>query len=105
MSAQTTAAESSAATARLFVWVWLWLAAITGLEVFLGYEHIQPASLMLGLLLTLSVVKAGLIMSYFMHLRFERIGVVFLLVPALVFCMVMMTIFFPDSVRLLHMRP
>jgi len=105
MSDHTIAGESHTATARLFVWVWVWLATITGIEVFLAYEHIQPPWLMLVLLLILSVVKAGLIMSYFMHLRFERIGVVFLLIPALVFCMVMMTVFFPDSVRLLHMRP
>jgi len=104
MSDHTLAGQSPGATARLFVLVWIWLAAITGIEVFLAYMHIQPAWLMLVLLLILSVVKAGLIMSYFMHLRFERIGVVFLLIPALVFCIAMMTVFFPDSVRLLHMR-
>jgi cytochrome c oxidase subunit IV len=61
--------------------------------------------LMLGLLVTLSVIKAGMIMSYFMHLKFEKIQLVLWLIPATIFCICMMLIFFfPDSFRLLQMR-
>jgi cytochrome c oxidase subunit 4 len=52
----------------------------------------------------LSILKAGLIMAYFMHLRFERIGLVLLLIPVTIFCIGMMTVVFPDSVRLLNFR-
>ncbi len=91
--------------ARTFVWVWIWLVAITGFEVFLAYEHLRP-NIMLTILLGLSVIKAGLIMSWFMHLKFERFSLVLLLVPALVFCICMILIFFfPDSSRLLNLRP
>jgi cytochrome c oxidase subunit IV len=90
-------------TTRLFIWVWVWLAVITGVEVYLAYLHL-PANIMLTLLVGLSVIKAALIMSYFMHLRFERLGLVLLLVPALVFCISLMLIFFPDGFRLLHLR-
>ncbi len=91
--------------ARTFVWVWIWLVAITGFEVFLAYEHLRP-NIMLTILLGLSVIKAGLIMSWFMHLKFERFSLVLLLVPALVFCICMILIFFfPDSNRLLNLRP
>jgi caa(3)-type oxidase subunit IV len=90
---------------KLFVWVWIWLVAITGVEVLLAYVHIQPASLMLAMLLGMSVVKAALIMSYFMHLRYERLSLVLLLIPALIFCICMMAVFFPDAARLLQMRP
>jgi cytochrome c oxidase subunit 4 len=85
---------------KLFVWVWVWLVAITGLEVWLAYIHL-PAATMLIMLVGLSVVKAALIMSYFMHLRFERLSLVLLLIPAMVFCICMLAVIFPDAFRLL----
>jgi cytochrome c oxidase subunit 4 len=98
-------AEAHAGTTKLFTWVWIWLVAITGIEVWMAYIHIQPASLMLTLLLALSVVKAALIISYFMHLRFEKVTLALFLMPALVFCICMMAIFFPDALRILTHRP
>jgi len=86
---------------RLFVTVWLWLAAVTGIEVFLGYVQLQPA-LMLTLLVILSVGKAGLIVAYYMHLRYERFSVTLLLIPSTIFCIMMMVLFFfHDSQRIL----
>lgn len=67
--------------------------AITGLEVFLAYEELQHR-LMLAILVSLSVVKAAMIMSYFMHLKFEKFSLVLWLIPAMVFCLCMMLIFF-----------
>src|SRR5579863_7044173 len=85
--------------------IWIGLVAITGLEVFLAYEELQP-SVMLSILVVLSVVKAAMIMSFFMHLKYEKLGLVLLLIPATIFCLCMMFIFFfPDAFRLLQMRP
>jgi hypothetical protein len=40
-------------------------------------------------------------MAFFMHLKYERFGLVLLLVPAFMFCVMMICIFFfPDSLRL-----
>lgn len=87
---------------RLFVTVWLWLAAVTGIEVFLGYIQLQP-TLMLTVLVILSVGKAALIVAYFMHLKFERFSLTLFLIPPTIFCILMIVIFFfPDSVRLMH---
>jgi cytochrome c oxidase subunit 4 len=87
------------------VTVWIGLVAITGLEVFLAYEHLQP-SVMLSVLVVLSVVKAAMIMSYFMHLKYEKFSLVLLLIPATIFCLCMMFIFFfPEAFRLLQLRP
>jgi cytochrome c oxidase subunit IV len=59
----------------------------------------------ISLLVVLSVVKAALIVSYFMHLKYEKIGLALLLIPAAIFCICMIIIFFmPDSARLLQMR-
>ena len=56
--------------------------AITGLEVFLAYKELKP-SIMLTILVILSVVKAAMIMSYFMHLKFEKFSLVLWLVQRL----------------------
>ena len=85
--------------------IWIGLVAITFLEVFLAYEELQP-SVMLSILVVLSVVKAAMIMSCFMHLKYEKFSLVLLLIPAMIFCICMMFIFFfPEAFRLLQMRP
>lgn len=89
---------------RLVFSVWTWLLLLTGVEVFLAYERL-PLHLMLVLLMGISLVKAGLIMAYFMHLRFERKSLVLSLIPALVIVASTLVVFFPDSLRLLNMRP
>lgn len=89
---------------RLVVGVWLGLLGLTGVEVFLAYERLS-LHLMLALLMGISFIKAGLIMAYFMHLRFEKRSLVLTLVPTLIIVISLLTIFFPDSLRLLQMRP
>ena len=85
--------------------VWIGLVAITFLEVFLAYEELKP-TVMLSILVVLSCVKAGMIMSWFMHLKYEKFSLVLLLIPATIFCLCMMFIFFfPEAFRLLQMRP
>jgi cytochrome c oxidase subunit IV len=105
MSAHESGLEVHAVgSTRLFVMVWVWLAVITFIEVFLAYERLQP-SLMLSLLVVLSVVKAALIVSYFMHLKYEKISLALLLIPVTIFCISMIIIFFmPDGARLMQMR-
>jgi len=90
--------EHFAGTNKLFISVWVWLLLMTGLEVFLGYIHIRFA-LMLTILIGLSIIKAALIVAYFMHLRFERLSLVLTLVPMLVICICLLLVFFPDSFR------
>jgi cytochrome c oxidase subunit 4 len=101
---EATAHAHDAGSKKLFMTVWFWLLALTGVEVFLSYEQLG-VRLMLTLLMGLSIVKATLIISYFMHLRFERRSLVLTLMPAMVFVIGMLFLFFPDSLRLLHMRP
>lgn len=92
------------ATVMVFLYVWFWLLALTGVEVTLGYERLG-VKLMIVLLMGLSVIKASLIISYFMHLRYEKPSMALVLMPALVIVIALMFMVFPDSFRLLHMRP
>ncbi len=92
-------------TKKLFMWVWFWLLILTGVEVLLAYMRLDPHP-MLILLVGLSLIKSALIVAYFMHLRFEKIGLFLIIVPSLVFCLVMILIFvFPDSLRIVRLHP
>ena len=92
------------ATAITFAKVWIGLLALTGVEVFLAYEQV-PLLIMLTALLGLSVIKAALIIAYFMHLKFERFSLFLTLFPMCVFCIILMLIFLGDAVRIPAMRP
>jgi cytochrome c oxidase subunit 4 len=103
MTAHAAEAEHFAGSNRLFISIWIWLLVITGLEVFLGYIHL-PLFYMLTILMGLSIIKAALIIAYFMHLRFEKLTLVLTLIPALVVCICLFSVFFPDSFRSLGLR-
>lgn len=83
--------------------VWLWLIAMTAAEVFLGYIHV-PLAIMLVSVIGLSIIKAFLIMAYFMHLKFERLGLVLTIVPAMVICIILFMFFFPDGFRAFDLK-
>src|SRR5438105_11544042 len=103
MSAHAEPHEHFAGSNRLFISIWVWLLALTGFEVFLGYKHL-PVIYMLVILMGVSIIKAALIVAYFMHLRFERLNLVLTIVPALVICICLLMVFFPDSFRARDLR-
>jgi cytochrome c oxidase subunit IV len=90
--------------ARLYALVWVYLLALTATEVILAYSHVFSVSGMLCVLMALSIVKAGLIMAYFMHLRFEKVSFVLSLLPVVVVVISLLFAFFPDSFRLFELR-
>ncbi len=83
---------------NLFLNVLGGLLALTVVEVFLAYIHV-PLTLMLIILIGLSLIKAAMIIAYFMHLRFERMSLVLTLIPTVVVCICLLFIVFPDSFR------
>jgi cytochrome c oxidase subunit 4 len=101
--AATQVEEAEHGTIKSFTVVWILLLAMTGIEVLLAYEQINPV-IMLTVLMGLSVLKAALIIAYFMHMKFERFSLFLTLFPMLIFCIVMMLVFMPDSMRLSIMR-
>lgn len=90
-------------TIKLFNTVWIWLLVLTGIEVYLAYIQL-PTLIMLTSLIGLSVVKAALIIAYFMHLKFEKFSLFLTLFPMLIFCIVLLFIWMPDAQRALTMR-
>ena len=96
--------EVHGATVGTFGKVWIVLLVLTAVEVFLAYKQL-PVLIMLVSFLGLSIVKAAMIIAYFMHLKFERFSLFLTLFPMLILCILLMFISMPDSQRLLHMRP
>lgn len=90
--------EHFAGSNKLFSSIWIWLLLLTGIEIFLGYKP-MPIHFMLTILLGLSIIKAALIVAYFMHLKFERLSLILTVVPMLVICICLLFVFFPDSFR------
>ena len=103
MTGHTETEVHFAGSNKLFLSVWAWLLLLTGFEVFLGYIQL-PVTYMLVILMGASIVKAALIVAYFMHLRFERLPLVLTIVPALVVCICLLMVFFPDSFRSRELR-
>jgi cytochrome c oxidase subunit IV len=97
------AEEHFAGSNKLFISIWIWLVVLTLIEIFLAYKTMSTA-IMLTILLGLSIIKAALIVAYFMHLKFERLSLILTLVPMLVVCICLLFVFFPDSFRSAGLR-
>jgi len=87
-----------------YFWVWGALLVLTAIEVVLGYKQVFSAVHMLEALLVLSIIKSALIVGYFMHLKFERPLMRWLLVISVTACFVIMYFFFfPDADRIINL--
>jgi cytochrome c oxidase subunit IV len=85
-----------------FFWVWGALLFMTAIEVYLTYQNLPPVR-MLTMLMGLSLIKAGLIIGYFMHMKFEVSRMKWLTMAALVVCLSLMMIFFEDARRIIEL--
>jgi len=86
-----------------FFWVWGALLVMTAIEVYLTYQNMQPTK-MLTILMGLSLIKAALIIGFFMHLKYEVSRMKWLTMCSVVACLILMTIFFfPDAFRILSL--
>src|ERR1051325_8002278 len=79
--------------------IWGALLALTGIEIYLGYKNLNPY-LMLSILIGISIIKAGLIVAYFMHMKFERKTFIYTVIPTIVVLLCLFAILFPDGKRL-----
>src|SRR5438105_14321936 len=86
-----------------FFWVWGALLVMTAVEVYLTYQNMEPVK-MLTILMGLSLIKAALIIGFFMHLRYEVSRMKWLTMCSVVACLILMTIFFfPDARRIIEL--
>jgi cytochrome c oxidase subunit 4 len=102
ITAQREALRHRAHSHKPFYIVWGVLLVLTGFEVLLAYERLQPVR-MLSILLALSIIKAGLIIMWFMHMKYEVTRMRRVLMASLCVCLALMSVFFPDAFRVLHL--
>lgn len=76
---------------RKYVFIGVVLAIITAIEVAIFYIDL-PSGLLVSSLLLLSLAKFGLVVSWFMHLKFDSRLFRFLFVTGLVFAIALFTV-------------
>jgi len=86
---------------RKYLVVWALLLALTAVEVVLAYLH-TPLAVMLALLIGLSLLKAGAIVAWFMHMAEEPRGLFWTLMPAFFFVALILLGILPDAGRALE---
>ena len=83
--------------------VFIALCICTLLSIAFDVIH-MPKSLTVALVLAVACAKALFVMTFFMHLKFERMSLILTVVPAMVVCISLLAIFFPDGIRALTLR-
>jgi cytochrome c oxidase subunit IV len=83
--------------------IYVGLLCIVAIEVFVTYRHLSTQQLIIYLLI-FAFTEAGIAVMYFMHLKDERPSLVWSLILALLFVLFMMDHFWPDALRLGHLR-
>ena len=84
-----------------YLWVWGLLFVFSAFSYLVDYFHLQ-GMLRWSLILLFMIVKAGLIVAVFMHMRWERLGLMYaiLLPPVLVLVFVGLMTFESDYTAL-----
>jgi cytochrome c oxidase subunit IV len=77
--------------------VWAGLAVLTAVEYFYALIFKDHFALLVSGLLSLALVKAGMVGWYFMHLKFEKPWVYILIVPACVMAVGLTLALVPDQ--------
>jgi cytochrome c oxidase subunit 4 len=87
-----THADSHAATPhvsrRTYLVVFAWLAVMTVIEVVVAALHLPPI-IMITALVTLAIIKAALVVLYYMHLRYDSAYYWIILLVPIVFVLLL----------------
>lgn len=89
---------------RKIYWrVWLQLLVITVAEIIVAFLPISHL-LMASLFTIMALMKASLIAAYFMHLKFEKISLIYSIVLPLILIVALAAALIPDGSVALLMR-
>ncbi len=98
LSASEIAEEHSVEAHTPYWWVWAALLVLTVIEYFYASIFKDHFPILVFGLLSLALVKAGLVGWFFMHLKFEGNWVYLALVPAGILAMIIVFALCPDMV-------
>jgi len=88
---------------KTYAVTWFWLLVLTLLELGIVLAHV-PKTLLIISLIVLALMKATLIVAYFMHLRYERLSFVYAVVIPLFLGVILFFGLAPDAINVLHLR-
>lgn len=88
---------------RPYVLTWFWLLVITALEIGVVFGGL-PRLAVITLLVVLALMKAVLIAAYFMHLRHERLNLIFVIVAPMILIVVLFLGVARDALNVLLLR-
>ena len=89
---------------RIYAVTWFWLLAITVVELAIVLMHV-PKLVLATALIIMALLKAWLIVAYFMHLRYERLSLVYaVMVPMVFLAVILWTGTFPDALNVFNLR-
>ena len=89
---------------RIYAVTWFWLFAITVVELAIVLMHV-PKLILATALVIMALLKAWLIVAYFMHLRYERLSLVYaVIVPMVFLAVILWTGNFPDALNVFNLR-
>ena len=89
---------------RIYAVTWFWLLAITVVELAIVLMHV-PKIVLATALIIMALFKAWLIVAYFMHLRYERLSLVYaVMVPMVFLAVILWTGTFPDALNVFNLR-
>ena len=98
VSTQHTEAHAHEAGYGVYIMVWLGLVALTSITVTIAGIHLGSVTLIAALMI--ASIKTILVVSYFMHVRFDNVTIkVFIYVCILVFIIIMVLTFSDLSYR------
>ncbi len=90
---------------RTYLIVWFWLFVLSFGLYFIDLMDL-PMALATVLYTAIALMKAGLIAAYFMHLRFERLNLVYSILFPLILVIALVAAILPDGLSvLLHRQP
>lgn len=81
---------------KLYLVVWSWLFILSTFSYMVDYFHVQ-SYLRWTLILLFMMLKAGLIVAFFMHMKWERLAFVYAVMVPLVFVVVFTFLMIPES--------
>lgn len=87
-----------------YIVVYVVILVISALQILIAYSNVEGSRIFVRMFL-LAVIQAGLAITFFMHMKSEKRTLAFFLLPATVFVLAMMNMFWADSYRLLNLRP
>jgi len=88
---------------KVYFVTWFWLLVLTVLEVGTVLARV-PKTLLIISLVCFALMKATLIVAYFMHLRYERLSFVYAVVVPLFLGVILFTGVAPDAINVLSRR-